>query len=200
MLSAYDYDINFKHSKEHGNADVLLRLPLPSIERTVGKEGFTMFNVGQKEALPLTFQDIKLGTKRDATSSTVLDYVKRGWPKEVPNDVQPYVQCQTELSVENDCLLWGTRVVIPKSLQDTLLKSLLDNHPGISHMKALARSYFWLISLDKDIENLNKSCENCEGVKSNPTSTPLYPWYGQMLTGPISMWTMRDRSSGKFFL
>ena len=75
--------------------------------------------MGQIPALPLTFQDIKLATKCDATLSRVRDYVKKGWPKEVPNNVQPYVQRQTELSVENDCLLWETRVVIPKSLQDT---------------------------------------------------------------------------------
>ena len=90
--------------------------------------------------------NIKLATKYDATLSRVLDYVRRGWPslKEVPSNVQPYVQHQTELSVEIDCLLWGTRVVIPKSLQDTLLKSLHDNHvhPGITRLKAVARSYF----------------------------------------------------------
>ena len=82
-----------------------------------------MFNVSQIQALPLTFRDIKLATKRDATLSRVLEYVKMTWPKEVPKNVQPYVQHQTELSVENDCLLWRTRVVIPKSLLDTLLKS-----------------------------------------------------------------------------
>ena len=74
--------------------------------------------MGQIQALPLTFQDINLAPKRDATFSRVLDYVKTGWPKGVSNNVQPYVQRQTELSAENDCLLWGTRV------QDTLLKSL----------------------------------------------------------------------------
>ena len=43
-------------------------------------------------------------------------------------------------------------------------------------MKAVARSYFWWIGLDKDIENLGKSCENCQAVKSNPTAAPLHPW------------------------
>ena len=157
MLSAYDYDINFKHSIEHGNADGLSRLALPSSEPTVGEEEVTIFSVGQIRVL--TFRDIKLASQCDTTLSRVLDYVKRGWPKEVPNDVQLYAQQQAELSVQNNCLLWATRVVIPKSLQDTLLKSLHDNHPGITRMKALACSYFWWIGLDKDIENLGKSCE-----------------------------------------
>ena len=125
-LSAYDYVISFKHSKEQRNADGSSRLFLPSSQPAGGEEGVTIFNVCQIHALPLTFQDIKLATKPDAALSTVLDYVKTGWLKEVPNNVQPYVQCQTELSVDNDCLIWGKRVVIPKLLQDTLLKSLHD--------------------------------------------------------------------------
>ena len=54
------------------------RLPLPSNESAVGEEGVTIFNVAEIQALPLTFQDDKLVTRRDATLSTVLDYVKRG--------------------------------------------------------------------------------------------------------------------------
>ena len=76
------------------NADWLLRPPLPSNEPMVAEEGVTIFNVAQIQVLPLTFQDIKLATKHDATLSRVLDYIKRGWPKEVLNDVQPYVQRQ----------------------------------------------------------------------------------------------------------
>ena len=106
---------------------------------------------------------------------TVLDYLKTGWLKEVSNKIQPYVQHQAKLSVENNGPICGTRVVIPKLLQDTLLKSLHDTQPFITRMKALARSYFWWIGLDKDIENLGKSCESCQAVKANPTAEPLHP-------------------------
>ena len=81
LLSAYNYDINFKRSKDHRNVDGLSRLPLPSKESTVGEEGITIFNVAQIQVLSLTFQDIKLGAKCDATLSRVLDYVKTGWLK-----------------------------------------------------------------------------------------------------------------------
>ena len=43
-------------------------------------------------------------------------------------------------------------------------------------MKAVAHSYFWWFGLDKDIENLGKSCENCAAAKSNPTVVPLHCW------------------------
>ena len=87
-----------------------------------------------------------------------------------------HVQRKAKLSVENDRLLWGMRVVIPKSLQDVLLRSLHDNHPGVTRMKALARSYFWWNGLGNDIECLGKSCGRCQALKSNSPPAPLHPW------------------------
>ena len=69
-------------------------------------DGVTIFNVGQIQVLPLKFQDIKSVMRRYPTLSKVFDCVKRGWTKEIPEDVQPYIQHQNELSIENGCLLW----------------------------------------------------------------------------------------------
>ena len=64
------------------------------------------------------------------------------------------------------------------------MQSLRDNHPGITRMKAVASSYFKWIGLDKDIENLRKSCEDCQALKSNSTAGPLHPW-----VWPDAPWT-----------
>ena len=63
-----------------------------------------------------------------------------------------YSNRETDLSTENGCLLWGIRVIVPKSLQSRVLQSLHANHPGVSRMKTIARSHFWWKGLDKDIE------------------------------------------------
>ena len=72
--------------------------------------------------------------------------------------------------------MWGIRIIIPESLQSQVLKSLHESHPGISNMKAIAHSYFWWNGLDKDIENLGKSCQTCQAVQSHPAAAPLHPW------------------------
>ena len=72
--------------------------------------------------------------------------------------------------------MWGIRIIIPESLQSQVLKSLHESHPGISNMKAIAHSYFWWNGLDKDIENLGKSCQTCQAVQSHPAAAPLRPW------------------------
>ena len=46
--------------------------------------------------------------------------------------LNPYENRQHELSIENDTLLWGIRVVIPAKLRQKILQELHQNHPGIS--------------------------------------------------------------------
>ena len=67
-------------------------------------------------------------------------------------------------------------MIIPESLQPQVLKSLHENHPGISRMKSIARSYFWWSGLEKDIEDLAKSCSACQANKSAPAVALLHPW------------------------
>ena len=68
------------------------------------------------------------------------------------------------------------RVVIPKKLQGQILQELHRDHPGASRMKSSARSYFWWPGLDKEIENLSKSCLACQSVRHAPATAPLHPW------------------------
>ena len=73
-----------------------------------------VFNVAQVEALPLTSQQIATATKKDPVLNQVFRYTQSGWPSEVAEVLLPYWNCRSELLyIEQDCLLWGIRVVIP---------------------------------------------------------------------------------------
>ena len=78
--------------------------------------------------------------------------------------------------MEEGCLLWGIRVVVPQWLRAKLLDELHKEHPGIVRMKSVARSYMWWLGLDADIQNLVKSCQACQAVKRAPPVPPLHPW------------------------
>ena len=175
LLSAYKYSIRYKSTTAHGNADGLSRLPLPTTSAPTD-EGVSTFNIGQVQALPVTFQDIQKATRRDKVLSKISVFVQEGWPNQVDEELKPYNTRQAEIGIEGGCLMWGIRVIIPESLQPQVLKSLHESHPGISRMKAIARSYFWWNGLDKDIENLGKSCQTCQAVQSHPATAPLHPW------------------------
>ena len=176
LLSAYDYEIQFKPTKSHSNADGLSRLPLPILDSETTSSSVSVFNIAQIQSLPVTFQQVQATTRRDPILTKVSAYVTTGWPEKVPENLKPYQTRQHEIGIESGVLMWGIRVIIPQSLQPKLLESLHHNHPGITRMKAVARSYFWWSGLDKDIENQAKSCLQCQEQKPNPPVAPLHPW------------------------
>ena len=176
MLPAYDYNIRYKFASNHNNADGLSRLPLPSTFPDLDSQCVTTFNLAQVQALPVTVGDIQKATRRDIVLGKVYCYILKGWPSKIPEELQPYKHCENELSTGNGCVMWGVRVVVPQTLHSQVLKSLHSNHPGITWMKAIARSYFWWTGLDKAIEELGKSCQSCQANQANPATGPLHPW------------------------
>ena len=175
LLSAYKYIIKYKTSKVHGNADGLSKLPLPTTNQHLGKED-SIFNVCQMQALPVSFREIQQATRQDKLLGKVLSYTKTGWPSQVKGELMPYKSRANEIGIEANCLMWGTRVIVPEKLQARVLKVLHKNHPGISRMKAMARSYFWWHRLDKSIEDLAKSCTACQAIQASHAVAPLHPW------------------------
>ena len=134
--------------------------------------------------LPVKARDIAEATKKDPVLRKVLQLVKCGWPRQVQEEaLDPYFKRRFELSVEQACVLWGLRVVIPRALQDRFLEDLHADHPGVCRMKSLARSYLWWPSLEKAIEYVVQSCTACQLTRKQPATAPLIPW-----KWPVRIW------------
>ena len=173
LLSAYNYSIEFRPTTAHANADGLSRLPLDTRHPASTDSVFT---IGQIQALPVTAEQIATATRQDAVLSRVLYFMREGWPAEVSKELEPFARRRNELSTEANCLLWGIRVIIPKKYQPQLCEELRSEHPGVSRMKALARSYLWWPGLDKQLEECARNCHECQSVKNSPAVAPLHPW------------------------
>ncbi len=149
ILMAHDYDIRYRKSEDHANADGLSRLPGKEDPETIEAQINYFTNVN---SLPISSSDVAKATRKDPVLSRALDYTLRGWPNYVTDEgLLPFFKRKDELSVDQDCLLWGMRVVIPPTLQDYVLHELHAEHMGMVKMKARARSYLWYPGLDHDI-------------------------------------------------
>ena len=176
LLSALSYTIQFQPTKAHGNADGLSRLPVKKGSTNADYSEPDLFNIRQIEALPITSGQLKQATRQDAVLSKVLMYTKQGWPTQISELLKPYWNRRLELTLEDDCIMWGTRVIVPCKLQEKVLQELHEVHFGIARTKAIARSYVWWPKLDNDIESLTKSCSHCQSVRNSPPVAPLHPW------------------------
>ena len=70
----------------------------------------------------------------------------------------------------------GHRVVIPATLREQMLSRVHRSHSGISKTKSLIRSYFWWTNIDKDVENLIKSCNSCLHTLPSPPRVEVVSW------------------------
>ncbi|XP_068237056.1 uncharacterized protein [Palaemon carinicauda] len=173
----YDYDIELRRSSDNGNADALLRLPLPDCDSDASDkfvnwtQEATAFNRHQVNSLPVTAKSVTRETLHDAVLARALYYTRNGWPdsEDVAQELKPFHSRQREFSIEKGCLLWGARVVIPSRYRTQILEELHGGHPGIVRMKGLARLYVWWPNIDQDIENTVQGCSACKATQPMPT-------------------------------
>ena len=176
-MSAYNYKLVYRQGILNGNADALSRLPLPALEEDTSKQVVSV-HMMELVSSPVTENEVSQETANDPVLSRVMKYVTEGWNGNCSKDesLKPYWSRKDELSVEGGCVLWGGRVIIPQSLQKTVLLELHDVHPGISRMKALSRSFVWWPKMDEAIEEVSKNCTTCAINQNNPAAAPIHPW------------------------
>ena len=131
--------------------------------------------MAQLDALPVQSSQIMAVTRTDALLSKVLAYSRKGWSDQVPEALRPFQLRREEITVEGDCILWGTRVIVPAKLRLQVLQELQRGHPGVVCMKSLAPSHVWWPGIDRDIEDCAKKCTSSQENKASPPKAPLYP-------------------------
>jgi transposase InsO family protein len=179
FLANFQYEIVFRTSSQHANADGLSRLPLPtdsSIEVPDAAE-VSLIITESLAALPIDADLVRKRTRYDTLLKRVLSFVRTGWPDRCPDDtLAPFYQKRDSLIVHDDILMYNTRVVVPVDLRAQLLHELHETHQGMTRMKSLARQYFWWPSLDTQIEDVARRCADCALLQKEPQRAPLHSW------------------------
>ncbi|XP_064073080.1 uncharacterized protein K02A2.6-like [Vanessa tameamea] len=111
-------------------------------------------------------------------------YVLHGWPPAVGKEYNAYFRRKENICFDQGCLLWGYIIIIPRTLQNAILKEIHDGHPGIVKMKQIARNYVWWATIDADIERAVRDCGACLAVRPEPPPAPLHSW-----PWPVEPWS-----------
>ena len=176
-LLAYDYEIRFRSSTAHGNADALSRLPLDVEPTVVPTPPETILMMEELECSPVKASHVRRETVRNPVLCKVLQFVQSGWPDNCENDqMKPYWTRRTDLSLQDGCILWRNCVLVPPPLQKKVLEELHEGHPGIVKMKSLGRLFAWWPGFDQDVESVVKSCVVCQQHRPSPPAAPVHPW------------------------
>ena len=176
MLSAYQYEIFYKPGVDHANADGLSRLPMANHISEVPIPGDVLLLFRTLEATPINATQIRRYTDTDPVLSRVRQNLLSGWTIPDEPDLQPYQSLTSELSVQDGCVLRGSRVVIPQRGREAVVSLLHEQHPGINRIKRLARGYVWWPGIDQELEIAVRSCTECQQHQKSPAKAPMHPW------------------------
>ncbi|KFD51925.1 hypothetical protein M514_07254 [Trichuris suis] len=109
-------------------------------------------------------KDLTLATARDLILAKVRTWLMPGWRHKCPStEFAPFISKRHALSLQRDCILFGSRVVIPSHLRREMLRMLRCSHQGVVATKVIARSCIRPRPFQASaIENMISHCSTCQ--------------------------------------
>ena len=145
-------------------------------------------------ATPQYLSAITRKQDEDESCSQAKQFCQIGWPKQqkITDSLKSYHSVSAELSVHNNLLLRGSRIIIPPTLQQDMLKKLHEGHQGITKCRLRAKQSMWWPGLNKQLERIVNNCPTCcrERIQRAeplmPTGFPDLPW--QKVASDLFAW------------
>ena len=112
----------------------------------------------------------------DSEINALKEMIHSGWPstiQQVPVPLKPYWPFRDELAVEDGIAVKSHRIIIPTVLQKEILTKLHAAHQGIEKTKLRARSAVYRRGLNKDIDEITKTCSTCQELHPSQQKEPL---------------------------
>ena len=108
---------------ELANADELSMLLLPVQGKQVPLSAELVYFVEHMYLTPVSLLKLIRKTGRDIFLSRVRQLVLNGWTEDSMREVElvPYERWKMKLSVLDDLVIWGSRVVIPQKSREKIL-------------------------------------------------------------------------------
>ena len=165
ILLNYDFKMEFLLSQKLGHADGLSRL-IPKMQEPLEDTVIASLHTesimstvlcNTVRELPVTLEEIR----KVAAKDEFITQIKQRSASKDKQVTNMYTLC-------DDVLLYRDQVVISAIHQRWILKDFHIGHLGIKRTKCLMRSYVFWKNLDKDIENMIRSCKDCALAAKSP--------------------------------
>ena len=127
----------------------------------------------QQENLHL--QELRHHAEQDQAYQVLKLVIKEGFPStkaSLPDSLKRFWSIKDHLSID-DLIVYGCRLLIPKSLRATILSHLHDAHQGIARSQAKARLTMYWPGIDQDIEAFVLGCRHCQDRLPSNAKEPM---------------------------
>ena len=133
-----------------------------------------VFNVSMDLEV-LTWEKVVDATQQDPDFVKLIEIVDRGFPAtsyEMPKELREFFQFRNELHSVDGALCFKDRIVIPRSLRESILSSAHAAHQGVTGMTSrLNASVFWP-GIHGDIVKRRQACMTCTNISPSQSALP----------------------------
>ncbi|XP_044764622.1 uncharacterized protein K02A2.6-like isoform X2 [Coccinella septempunctata] len=176
-LLKYNFEVSYLPGKKMFIADMLSRAPLKyssqvEIENSHIISSISKFIPMSKEKI----SELKKEFERDEILTLIRKYISTAWPKnlkKLPDSIKKFFQIKHELSIDNDLIFYGDRIIIPKSLRYQILQKLHEGHLGINKCRNRANESVYWPNISRDIVDYVNNCHICLKFKNNNPRLPM---------------------------
>ena len=173
-LQQYDLQVNYKKGTELYVADTLSRAYMDSKDSL--EEELEIHMV--LPISPTKLKELQEETQKDPVLQRLKQVIVNSWPQRKSHlspSIQSYWDYKEELTIYDDLIFKRDKVVIPTVLRKEMLKVVHQPHLGVEASKRRAREALFWPGMDKELEQLVKSCSVCNQNKPQQPSEPLKP-------------------------
>ena len=173
LLSLQQYDVTIKYVPgiDLTIPDALSRLPSTNTQhiKLDLSVHFVQFSTDQLTKLEAATHD-------DPTLCALRDTINQGWPdkrRNVKPSLRHYWPMRDLLSTEDDLIIMSERIVIPSTMQQSILENIHTGHQGVTKSQLLAKSVVYWPDINRNIEHFVQSCETCQNALPSQPHEPL---------------------------
>lgn len=150
-LMRYSYEISHVPGKQFVTPDTLSRMPCANNATDAESalmEDTNIYLAQIRQSFPASksrLEVIRQELKKDSICSQIMRFHEHGWLRTVQTDdkPRPYWLERNTISILDGLLLHGTRLIIPASLQRSILKNIHQAHQGLEKCRQRARQSVW---------------------------------------------------------
>ena len=150
-------------------ADTLSRAPLKNIpaaaEETRSMKEFVGLVLTEA---PVSVEDLKKATDVDPVLGLLRTRILSGSWSKLSEAEDVYFKARPFLTVADGVIMYDNRVVVPQSLQTSVLRLAHEGHPGLDTFLDNLRRTVWWPHLTRDATRFATACEICWQMRSNP--------------------------------
>ena len=149
----FQYSITHVPGKTLYMADTLSRAPVSAVTQEITSDT-EMF---------MQSDSYRTAQMQDHTCFQLIQFCNSVWPNRntLKGELNKYWQVHANLTVNENLLLFGSRIV-PAAMRTETLRKIHCGHQGFQRCRSRATTTVWWPGITKTLENFIKACPECQ--------------------------------------